>query len=284
MPRFFNTSGPCVPGKHYMLPPEHRVRGVQRLIDREEYFVIYAPRQSGKTTVLRSLEDTVSRDGTRATLYVTLEIAQGRTSREEAIPTIIEAIGKAAIRARLSHIDESHLSRASTVNPDLALREFLQDWCGRLSSPLVLLLDEVDCLTDDALISFLRQLRSGYIDRPLSPFPASIALVGMRNIRDYRANVRPDRETLGSASPSNIAAEALTLLNFTQEEVARLCGQHTEETGQVFLPEALARCHQLTDGQPWLVNALFRHCVDELAPEPTIAVGAKHLEIKRLAN
>jgi len=88
--------------------------------------------------------------------------------------------------------------------------------------------------------------------------------VGMRNIRDYKARVRSDRATLGSASPFNIAAESLTLENFTETEVGELYGQHTADTGQAFPPEAVARAYWWSQGQPWLVNALAREVVDKL--------------------
>ena len=52
---YFNTSGPCIPGQHYMLSPEHRLRHVLRLIDEQKYFTIHAGRQTGKTTMLQWL-------------------------------------------------------------------------------------------------------------------------------------------------------------------------------------------------------------------------------------
>jgi hypothetical protein len=95
-------------------------------------------------------------------------------------------------------------------------------------------------------------------------FVHSIALVGMRNIRDYKARIRPDSDTLGSASPFNIVTESLTLSNFTQEEVAELYAQHTAEQGQIFEPEAVEMVWQKTQGQPWLVNAIAREVTVKL--------------------
>ena len=34
----FNTSGPCIPDEHYMLPPERRLGPIQRLIEERKYF------------------------------------------------------------------------------------------------------------------------------------------------------------------------------------------------------------------------------------------------------
>jgi Holliday junction resolvase len=86
-------------------------------------------------------------------------------------------------------------------------------------------------------------------------------LVGMRNIRDYKAKVRPDSESLGSASPFNIVTESLTLKNFTKEEITQLYRQHTDETGQIFEEDAIEQVYEQTQGQPWLVNAIAREVI-----------------------
>jgi hypothetical protein len=96
------------------------------------------------------------------------------------------------------------------------------------------------------------------------PFVHSLALVGMRNIRDYKARIRPDSETLGSASPFNIVAETFNLRNFTKEEVSGLYAQHTAETGQIFDPQAVDYAFEQTQGQPWLVNAIAKNAVEKI--------------------
>lgn len=50
MARFFNVSGMCRPEDHYMLPPLPRLPTVRGLIERKSYFVLHAPRQTGKST------------------------------------------------------------------------------------------------------------------------------------------------------------------------------------------------------------------------------------------
>lgn len=60
----------------------------------------------------------------------------------------------------------------------------------------------------------------------------------------------------------NFTVESLALPNFTAEETANLCRQHQQSTGQVFEEQALQRLFALTQGQPWLVNALARSLVE----------------------
>jgi hypothetical protein len=65
-----------------------------------------------------------------------------------------------------------------------------------------------------------------------------------------------ERAIITGGSAFNIKAKSLRLGDFSQTEVVTLLGEHTAETGQAFRPRALARVWELTQGQPWLVNAL----------------------------
>jgi hypothetical protein len=117
------------------------------------------------------------------------------------------------------------------------------------------MLDEIDSLIGDSLISVLRQLRSGYTQRP-KHFPQSIILCGVRDVRDYRIHSSSTKEIITGGSAFNIKAKSLRLGDFIQPEVESLLLQHTEETGQEFTSDATHCIWHLSQGQPWLVNAL----------------------------
>ena len=157
--------------------------------------------------------------------------------------------------------DETALTAAKSAdpsrNPDGALSEFLGRWSAVAPRSLVLLIDEIDALVGDSLLSMLRQLRAGYPDRP-EHFPASVVLCGVRDVRDYRIRASSEREIIAGGSAFNIKAESLRLGDFAEAEVRALLGQHAAETGQAFAPEALYAVWEQTRGQPWLVNALAR--------------------------
>jgi hypothetical protein len=122
-------------------------------------------------------------------------------------------------------------------------------------------------------------LRNGYNSRITTPFVHSVALVGMRNIRDFKARVRPDSESLGSASPFNIVTESLTIKNFSKNEIIELYAQHTAETGQIFETEAIETAWRQTLGQPWLVNAIVYEVIyDMLQSDFTQPVTADLVE------
>ena len=268
MEKYFNIAGPCFPGEHYMLPALARFPGIVRFVERKQYFVLHAARQTGKTTAMLALVDAINAKGEMTALYFTVEAAQPYTSPEEGIPVVVRAMASDLLEdGRFKDtipVDPSTGEVDESWSRQVDVARFFTILAKASKKPLVVFIDEIDALSDGTLIAFLRQLRSGYVTRARIPFPASVALVGMRNIRDYKAQVRPDAHTLGSASPFNIVSDVLTLRNFNEEEVRELYAQHTEATGQVFEPDAVAEAYRLTAGQPWLVNAIARECVEKI--------------------
>ena len=263
MKKFFNIAGPCHPAKHYMLPTQERCQGLFDLIEQEQYFVIHAARQSGKTTLLFELEQQLNVSGKYQTLYCSLEALQGIEDAKEGIPLIVAEL-RAEIGIHADLQDHSFAQQAHDGNYANMLRLALSAFCGQLTRPLVILFDEIDCLANGTLISFLRQLRYGYVNRSRAPFVHALVLVGMRNIRDYKAHIRDERDTLGSASPFNIAKVSKTLRNFTRAEIAALYAQHTAVTGQSFPPDMIDRVSAWTQGQPWLVNAIACEIIENI--------------------
>ncbi|MDR1724214.1 MAG: AAA-like domain-containing protein [Tannerella sp.] len=261
--RYFNTAGVCYKDKHYMIDSSERLRGVKRLIDMEQYFVIHAPRQSGKTTYLNELTDQINAEGKYYALYCSAETGQEVNDAEKGIPALVRTLKKYVSRSTLPLKDEF------AKNPDYEdftniLNIVITDYCVMLDKPLVMFFDEADALGEDTLISFLRQLRSGYNDRGKIKFVHSLALVGMRNIKDYKWKVRPESESRHTSSPFNIVTKVFNIKNFTIEQISELYGQHTADTGQIFEEEAIEYIAQQTQGQPWLVNAIANEVIQEL--------------------
>ncbi|MFO1424997.1 MAG: AAA-like domain-containing protein [Candidatus Competibacteraceae bacterium] len=257
--RFFNTEGPVRPEDHYSLPPLQRwnLDEVLGLIDQKKYFLLHAPRQTGKTSCLLALMDHLNRAGRYRVLYANIEGAQ--TAREDVdrgMAAICSVLGRSArLYLRDGRLVDWYRDGGATVPADDRLAQLLEFWAAADPRPAVLLLDEVDALIGDTLISLLRQLRAGYPQRPTA-FPQSVLLCGVRDLRDYRIHARSEPSPITGGSAFNIKAKSLRLGDFTADEVTTLLQEHTADTGQVFTPDALARVWDLTQGQPWLVNAL----------------------------
>ena len=234
-----------------MLDAESRIMDIHGLVGRKQYFVIHAARQSGKTTLLKSLAGSINREGEYYALYCSLEAVQSFPEPERGIPQVFNCIISAAeisVPSVRENIDEI----AAKINKNdiaVSIKKLFYSICSKLDKPLVVFFDEADCLSEGTLITFLRQLRDGYVNRDQMPFIHSLALVGMRNIRDYKGKLRKDTETMGSASPFNIVSESLTLKDFSRDEIRELYAQHTGETGQIFEPGAIDRVYWWTDGR-----------------------------------
>ena len=261
--KYFNVAGPCIEGKHYMLDATARLHNeLTELINSEQYYVIHAARQTGKTTLLINLANKINKEGKYYAVYCSLERVYGVADPAISMSAIINGFAIALENYQLPYFEnfKDNLDISDHLN---AFGLALSRYCRRIDKPLVIFFDEADCLSEGTLISFLRQLRDGFVNRHIAPFPTSVALVGMRNIRDYKARIRDNQATLGTASPFNIITSSLTLRNFTKEEVTALYNQHTDETGQIFEDAAVELAFEQTQGQPWLVNAIAREIIIE---------------------
>jgi type II secretory pathway predicted ATPase ExeA len=273
MPRWFNTAGPCKADIHYMLPPTVRLPNVERLIAQESYFVIHAPRQTGKTTAMLALAKQLTESGNYAAVMVSAEVgAPFSDDPGQAELAILGAWSDAIADYLPPELQPPAWHEAPNGQ---RIQGNLRAWAQSSPRPLVLFIDEIDSLQDEALISILRQLRDGYRSRPKN-FPLSVGLIGLRDVRDYKV-ASGGSNRLNTASPFNIKVRSLTLRDFNAMEVAQLYQQHTEDTGQVFTPEAIKTAFDLTQGQPWLVNALAKEIVEEMVTDVNVEITPEHV-------
>jgi Cdc6-like AAA superfamily ATPase len=168
--KFFNTAGPGIPEDHYMVDPLKRVKydEIISLIDRKRYFVLHAPRQTGKTTSLLAMVEKINAEGNYHCVYINVESAQtARNDVAKGIGAILMELGE-KIEQFLG--DGAPLEQvpvlASNVSEHKVFSSMLNAFCKKLDRPLVLFIDEIDALIGDVLVSVLRQLRAGYADRP----------------------------------------------------------------------------------------------------------------------
>ena len=258
MERFFNTAGPIIPEDHYHIDMLSRVDwpDIQQLIAEKRYFVLHAPRQTGKTSTLLAIMEVLNREARYACAYANIEAAQAaRGDATQGIPAACSVIARSLARhLGRPELDAWYRQAGQGIEPQDRLTQLLAHWASTSPKPTVLFLDEVDALVGDTLISLLRQIRAGYAERPQA-FPQSIVLCGVRDVRDYRIH-QGGGEVITGGSAFNIKAKSLHMGNFTRAETGALWRQHTAETGQVFDEAIFPELWEDTAGQPWLVNAL----------------------------
>jgi hypothetical protein len=271
---------------HYSIDPLKRINlpEILKLIADKRYFVLHAPRQTGKTTCLYSLMRYLNAEGLYRAMYVNIENAQ--TARNDVSNGIRTVCGNISSSLKIHLKDTTTADQWLTIfnnyGHNAALTELLKVWTeADPTRPTVLMIDEIDALVGDTLISVLRQIRAGYADRP-EHFPISVILCGVRDVRDYRIH-SGGGEIITGGSAFNIKAKSLSMGNFSQTDIRNLYAQHTAETGQQFEEPVFDKLWDDTAGQPWLVNALGQELCFNL-PEGTERSCPLSLELYQQAR
>ncbi|HUN31016.1 MAG TPA: ATP-binding protein [Trebonia sp.] len=260
-----------------MLPAEPRLPEARGLVEEGRYFIVHAPRQTGKTTTLSALARDLTAGGDRVALRFSCERAESAGDDYGAAELqVLSAIRRAAREQRFP-LEWMPPDPPHDATPGSQIFEVLQDWAMKSPLPLALFFDEIDALHGQSLISVLCQLRDGFSYKSHA-FPSSVVLCGLRDVRDYKAASDGDPSRLGTASPFNVAVKSLRIEDFSFDDVASLYNQHTEETGQQFTLEAVERAFTYSQGQPWLVNALAFEVIAEMGVVPPATITAGHID------
>ena len=258
--RSFGTHGRVRPEQHYIVPRTAHVADFIARIRAGKYIVLFAPRQTGKTTFFRlALDRLVAEDPTYFPIHLNFEVYEDCTPIEfygnliehirEEIGTVFQKREQAVPEALAHFLENTHLTN------QLSLRRFFRELAEFLKNyRVVCLIDEFDGIPQAAVKGFLHALRHIYLtDAPQCPH--SVGIVGVKSITQLNF----DR----SVSPFNIQDE-FRLPNFTRAEVDELLAQYTDEVGQAFTSKVIDTLHKQTAGQPFLVNRFAQILTDEM--------------------
>ena len=265
MERFFNTAGPQIPEDNYTIAPLSRFNldEILSLIRQKRYFVLHAPRQTGKTSCMLALRDYLNERGEYVAVYANVEGGQAsRNDVQSVVKSTVDTLAREFRRVVGNNVPNEIRDSVQKEGKDSMLTTYLSLLSEAFGKPIVLFIDEIDALVGDSLVSVLRQLRSGYPERPKA-FPQSVILCGVRDVRDYRI-VLSNQDIVTGGSAFNVKAKSLRLGNFSKEEIRELYMQHTRETGQQWDEGCFPMVWEATEGQPWLVNALANEVTGEM--------------------
>ncbi len=204
--RFFNNAGQVNCADHYCLDPRAPIDldVIESLIEEKRYFILHAPRQTGKTSSLLALAHHLNASERYRCIYTNVEPIQAAS--EDAAGAMRAILSGLVSWAR--HIPGDPypgkiwpgvLAEAGAYD---GFGEVLSRWVMHSNRPLVLLIDEIDALIGDTLIAVLRQLRAGYAKRPTA-FPQTVVLCRVHDVRGYRIHSLHARTKLSpAAAPS----------------------------------------------------------------------------------
>ena len=280
MKRKFNSTGLCVPQKHYMVDLESRLKAIQAMVDDGAYFTINKARQYGKTTILRALEAFLKKDY----LVVSLDFqALGNASFQDE-NTFSETFAEYFLRELqwLEHEDTQTMKEAEDYL-QVTIREKKEKFvlfdlfgcliriCKAAPKPLVLIIDEVDSATNNQVfLDFLAQMRNYYLMRDTGKVVTfqSVILAGVHDVRNIKQKIRPDEEHKVN-SPWNIAADFLVDMSFSAEDIAGMLEQYENDYHtRMDIQKISGLLYSYTSGYPFLVSRLCKLMDEQIAGSP----------------
>lgn len=239
--RRFHSYGPVDNEQHFCVARRELVeRCTTQLIGHPEkgghYFTIWAPRQTGKTWLMRQVKQEIPRR--YADRFTVFNFSLGRLrgmsfspSEESGLPQAFSEILQTILPAK----------------PDVKTWEnfyaiFSRDG-GLWDRPLILLIDEVDTIPSTLIDLMVAQFRELYLERETN-WLHGLALIGVRAVLGIESQ---------RGSPFNVQ-RSLHVPNLTVEEVKDLYQQYQDESGQQIAPAVVEQVYESTRGQPGLVS------------------------------
>ncbi|MDE0015512.1 MAG: AAA-like domain-containing protein [Candidatus Poribacteria bacterium] len=269
----FETRGPVDAARNYVVKRTTELADFVNRVKQGRYIVIFAPRQTGKTTFFRWALDVLAAEGiTYFPIQLNFEAYKNLNASVfygELYQDIREQIGK--IFQKQGHMPSEALHQylqGSQVTDHLSMLRFFRELENLLKPQrLVMVIDEFDGIPQTVVSDFLHSLRRIYLSGVDSRCPFSLGIVGVKSI----TQLNYDR----SISPFNIQDE-FALPNFTLEQVQELLADYTEAVGQPFSAEVIEALHKQTAGQPFLVNRFAQILTEELNIPKTECIDMTH--------
>jgi hypothetical protein len=278
--RTFETRGPVDPTRNYVVPRTEEIKDLRRRITEGRYIVIFAPRQTGKTTFFRWALDTLD----ETYLPIQLNFEEYEDISPEAFYTCLtndlrqEIENAIQFRQWQNDATLCQFLESYSITSHFEMKHFFEQLGSYLKNHrLAIIIDEFDGIPTPVVSQFLHSLRRIYLSKTPNRCPYSVGIVGVKSI----TQLNYDR----SISPFNIQDE-FALSNFTLPQVQPLLAQYTEEVGQAFAPDVIENIHQQTAGQPFLVNRLAQILTEEMniGLEQTITLSHFETAHKQILN
>ena len=271
--RRFGTQGPVHPAKNYVVSRATELADFVMRVKEGRYIVIFAPRQTGKTTFFqRALDVFAAEEPAYFPIPLNFEEYEGCTPSvfySYLYEDLLEAIANVFTRRGEVFSEElAEFLENAEITDHFSMRRFFSNFSSFLGDQrIILIIDEFDGIPQEAVRGFLHSLRRIYVSNPISRCPHSVSIVGAKSITQFNSS--------RTISPFNIQDE-FNLPNFTLEQVQELLDQYTEEVGQAFVPEVIESIHKQTAGQPVLVNRFAQILTEELDIPKTEPITMAH--------
>jgi hypothetical protein len=267
MAKKFNITGKCHPTKHYMADVSGKLAQIRKMVEEGDYFVINRPRQYGKTTMLYTLTDLLTKSENYVAFNISFEGIGDAIFQDEKLFSIgfVELLAKSAevyapkLKKWLNEIaGQTHNLKAVSNIITLLVK--------KAKKQVVLLIDEVDKSSNNQLfVSFLAMLRNKYLENDLHKTFHSVILAGVHDVKSLKLKIRPDEEQKYN-SPWNIAADFKVDMNLNPHEIKPMLDDYVTEKGVKMDTQFMSeRLFYYTSGYPFLVSKLCKIMDEEIA-------------------
>ena len=270
----FNTTGVCIPEKHYMVDISEKLAKIEKMVEKGRYFTINRPRQTGKTTTIYLLtKELIKKDYFVLKMSFEAKSTKIFTSEKRFIKSFLKEIER-NIKFRVKKNKEKLLSLIKNKKDFLdnlsELSYLITDLVLMAEKEVVLIINEVDKSTNNQLfLDFLGILRNKYLLREQSEDKTfrSVILAGVHDVKNLKLKLRPDEERKYN-SPWNIAVEFDIDMDFNVKEIKTMLKDYKEDRDVAMnINEIAKRIHYYTSGQPFLVSKLAEIVDNKIMPE-----------------
>lgn len=271
----FNTTGKCIPSKHYMVDLSERVREITKLVDAGKYFTINRARQYGKTTTIAFLTNYLKAEYDVLSLDFQ-KISNAAFQSEEAF---VQAFSRQVLaRGKKLPIPDSvkeklqeYISRKEDKAVFDELFSALSKWCEESERPVVMIIDEVDTAANNQVfLDFLAQLRADYLEREDDPEEKtfwSVILAGVTDVKHLRSRLRPE-DAHKVNSPWNIAADFDIDMSLSENGIKGMLEDYELDHHTGMDTGAIAESiREYTNGYPYLVSRICQLIDVKMVPE-----------------
>ncbi len=280
--REFNTTGVCIPEKHYMADVSKKIKAIEKMVEEGKYFTINKPRQSGKTTILYLLKKRLEEKNYRV-ISITFE------DFDQDIFSSIDTFSKEfllTIRDRFEFNGDSIFvkfieDKVDSINNFKDLSRFITTMIRKSNKDIILMIDEVDKSSNNQLfLDFLGMLRSKYLFEQQSQDLTfkSVILAGVHDVKNLKLKLRSDEEHKYN-SPWNIASEFKVDFELEVDQIASMLREYKQERGMKLSVEYFAeKIYFYTSGHPFLVSKLAEIIAEEILTENESSWKEQYLE------
>jgi hypothetical protein len=262
--KYFNVTGLCIQGKHYMVDISSKIKQIIEMVDRGDYFTINRPRQFGKTTTFNELIEELNKK------YIVIKtsfegIGDDIFETEEKFCEIVFSIFARSVRFIDKDLYNKLKYYADKTKNFNDLSENITSLIEEYDKDMILIIDEVDKSSGNRVfMQFLGVLRNKYLAMNAKEDLTfkCVILGGVNDIKNIKLKIRYEKDRVFN-SPWNIAADFKVDMSFSVKEIKTMLLDYVKETNIPMDVELLAKeIRSFTSGYPYLVSRLCKN-IDE---------------------